>query len=120
MRFYGYSQTMRELSSMDDDKFNACLMKWGFIPYEGSTVSDVGLEFYSSIPAVNHVIRNAVKQILAAENDSMERKEWADRIEGKATKTTVAINHDTKDGVKELEEYTKSKLDKLFNGLENE
>lgn len=53
-------------------------------------------------------------QIMASFEDSYERKEWADRIEGKATQTTINVNHDTSDSIDELKKYTKDKLDSLF------
>ena len=72
---------------------------------------------YNNIPPATPVAKNAMLQIMASYENSFDRKEWADRIEGKATQTTVNVNHSTKDGVEELKNYTKAKLDELFGDM---
>lgn len=112
-----YSETMRELSLLDEDSLRLYQMRWGLIDSEEELINSVGFEVYSQIPPCTPVAKNAMLQIMASFDDSIERKEWADRIEGKATQTTVNVNHDTKDGVEELKNYTKAKLDELFGDM---
>lgn len=112
-----YSETMRELSLLDEDSLTLYQMRWGLIDVDEEILEKVGFEVYSQIPPATPVAKNAMLQIMASYEDSYERKEWADRIEGKATQTTVNVNHDTKDGVEELKNYTKEKLDELFGGM---
>lgn len=112
-----YSETMRELSYLDEKSLLLYQMRWDMIEVDSTLVESVGYEAYNSIPPATPIRKNAMLQIMASLEDSMERKEWADRIEGKATQTTVNVNHDTKDGVEELKNYTKDKLDELFGGM---
>ena len=112
-----YSETMRELSALDEDSLRLYQMRWGLIDVEEELISSVGYHTYSQIPPCTPITKNAMLQIMASFEDSVERKEWADRIEGKATQTTVNVNHDTKDGIEELKNYTKEKLDELFGDM---
>lgn len=112
-----YSETMRELSLLDEDSLKLYQMRWGLVDVDEVLVSKIGFEVYNSIPPATPVAKNAMLQIMASFGDNYERKEWADRIEGKATQTTVNVNHDTKDGVEELKNYTKAKLDELFGDM---
>lgn len=109
-----YSETMRELSLLDEESLELYQMKWGIIDVDAELIKKVGFKAYEAIPPATPVTRNAMLQILASYEDSVERKEWADRIEGKSTQTTVNVNHDTKDSIEELQKYTKDKLDNLF------
>lgn len=109
-----YSETMRELSLLDEESLKLYQMRWGLIDVDDSLLDKVGYEVYSNIPPCTPVSKNAMLQIMASFDDNYERREWADRIEGKATQTTVNVNHDTKDGINELKNYTKAKLDELF------
>lgn len=115
-----YSETMRELSLLDEDSLKLYQMRWGIVDVDEVLVSKVGFDVFSEIPPATPVAKNAMLQIMASFEDSYERKEWADRIEGKATQTTVNVNHDTKDGVDELKNYTKAKLDELFGDMNDE
>ena len=115
-----YSETMRELSLLDEESLQLYQMRWGLVDVDEVLVSKVGFEVFSAIPPATPVAKNAMLQIMASFEDSYERKEWADRIEGKATQTTVNVNHDTKDGVDELKNYTKAKLDELFGDMNDE
>lgn len=112
-----YSETMRELSLLDEDSLKLYQMRWGLIDVDEVIVSKVGFAVYNNIPPATPVAKNAMLQIMASYENSFDRKEWADRIEGKATQTTVNVNHDTKDGVEELKNYTKAKLDELFGDM---
>lgn len=112
-----YSETMRELSLLDEDSLKLYQMRWGLVDVDEVLVSKIGFEVYNSIPPATPVAKNAMLQIMASFEDNYERKEWADRIEGKATQTTINVNHDTKDGVEELKNYTKAKLDELFGDM---
>lgn len=112
-----YSETMRELSLLDEDSLKLYQMRWGLIDVDEVIVSKVGFAVYNKIPPATPVAKNAMLQIMASYENSFDRKEWADRIEGKATQTTVNVNHDTKDGVEELKNYTKAKLDELFGEM---
>lgn len=105
---------MRELSLLDEDSLKLYQMRWGLCDIDEVLLSKVGFSAYEKIPPATPVAKNAMLQIMASFEDSGERREWADRIEGKATQTTVNVNHDTKDGVEELKNYTKAKLDELF------
>lgn len=115
-----YSETMRELSLLDEESLQLYQMRWGLVDVDEVLVSKVGFKAFSAIPPATPVAKNAMLQIMASFEDSYERKEWADRIEGKATQTTVNVNHDTKDGVDELKNYTKAKLDELFGDMNDE
>ena len=112
-----YSETMRELSLLDEDSLKLYQMRWGLIDVDEVIVNKVGFAVYNNIPPATPVAKNAMLQIMASYENSFDRKEWADRIEGKATQTTVNVNHDTKDGVEELKNYTKAKLDELFGDV---
>ena len=112
-----YSETMRELSLLDEKSFLLYQMRWGLIDVDEVLVEEVGYGVYSAIPPATPVAKNAMLQIMASFDDDMARKEWADRIEGKAVQTSVQVNHDTKDGVDELKNYTKAKLDELFGEM---
>lgn len=109
-----YSETMRELSALDEESLLLYQMRWGMVDVDEVLVEKVGFSAYSQIPPATAIRKNAMLQILASLEDSSERKEWADRIEGKVTQTTVNVNHDTKDSVEVLKDYTKAKLDELF------
>lgn len=113
-----YSDTMRELSFLDEDSLKLYQMRWGLVPVDQTLIETVGLSVYNSIPPATAVAKNAMLQIMASLEDNYERKEWADRIEGKVTQTTVNVNHDTKDGVDELKKYTKAKLDEIFGNMD--
>lgn len=115
-----YSETMRELSFLPLDELELYQMRWGLIDVDPIKVREKGLAFYESIPLPTTVQLNAMKQIMASGEDSYERKEWADRVEGKATQTTVNVNHDTKEGIDVLEAYSRQKLDSLFGEMEDE
>ena len=104
-----YSETMRELSLLDEDSLKLYQMRWGLVDVDEVLVSKIGFDVYNSIPPATPVAKNAMLQIMASFEDNYERKEWADRIEGKATHT--------KDGVEELKNYTKAKLDELFGDM---
>lgn len=112
-----YSETMRELSLLDEESLELYQMRWGLIPVDSVLLERVGFDVYEKIPPATPVAKNAMLQIMASFEDSVERKEWADRIEGKSTQTTVNVNHDTKDGIDELANYTKAKMDELFGGM---
>lgn len=112
-----YSETMRELSELDEDSLTLYAMRWGLIDGDTSLIDKVGIKVFEQIPPATAIQKNALLQILASFDDSIERREWADRIEGKATQRLVNINHDTSDGVDSLKDYTKQKLDELFGGL---
>ena len=112
-----YSETMRELSALDEDSLRLYQMRWGLIDVEEELINSVGYHAYSKIPPCTPIAKNAMLQIMDSFEDSVERKEWADRIAGKATQTTVNVNHDTKDGIEELKNYTKEKLDELFGDM---
>lgn len=113
-----YSETMRELSLLDEESLKLYAMRWNLMDTDPTLVNKVGLVAFESIGSPTAVQRNALLQILASFEDSIERKEWADRIEGKATQTTMNINHDTKEDINTLKDYTREKLDELFNGME--
>lgn len=113
-----YSETMRELSLLDEDSLMLYAMRWNLIDTDPALIDKVGLVAFESIPSPTAVQKNAMLQILASFEDSFERKEWADRVEGKATQTTMNINHDTKEDIDTLKDYTREKLDELFNGME--
>ena len=112
-----YSETMRELSFLDEDSLLLYQMRWGIIPVDSALVEKVGYDAYASIPPATPIMKNAMLQTMASLDDSTERREWADRIEGKVTQTTVNVNHDTKEGVEELKNYTRAKRDEIFGGL---
>lgn len=115
-----YSETMRELSFLDADSLALYQMKWGMCPVDKDLVRKYGHTYYEQIPVATPVRINAMNQVLASMEDSVERREWADRIEGKATQTTMNIEHSTAEGIETLEAYTRDKLDSIFAGMENE
>lgn len=112
-----YSEVMRELSLLTLEELSLYQMRWNIVPKDLSLIKEYGLDYYESIPKATTVHINALNQILASQEDSYERKEWADRIEGKTMQTTVNVNHDTSDGIEELEAYTKQKLDSIFREM---
>lgn len=115
-----YSETMRELSLLSQNELELYQMRWGLIDKDLVAIKEAGLDFYEQIPLPTPVSINAMKQIMASIDDSYERKEWADRIEGKATQTTVNVNHDSAEGIEVLEAYTRQKLDSIFGDMDDE
>lgn len=115
-----YSETMRELSLLSQNELELYQMRWGLIDKDLVAIKEAGLDFYEQIPLPTPVSINAMKQIMASIDDSYERKEWADRIEGKATQTTVNVNHDSVEGIEVLEAYTRQKLDSIFGDMDDE
>lgn len=114
-----YSETMRELSFLPEEQLKLYQMKWGLIEEDGVQIAE-NIEFFNAIPLATPVRINAMRQIMESLVDDFARKEWADRIEGKPTQTTVSINHSTTDGIEELENYTLEKLDDIFRGMSDE
>lgn len=112
-----YSETMRELSQLDEDSLVLYAMRWGMIDPDPELIERVGLAVYNNIPSPTAIQKNALQQIINSFDDDMARKEWADRIEGKATQTTMNINHDTSEDINSLKNYTRERLDEIFNGM---
>lgn len=111
-----YSETMREFSQLDEDSLKLYQMRYDLIPIDPIFIESVGIATFNAIPPCTPIQKNAMIQIMASFEDSVERKEWADRIEGKTIQSTVNVNHDTTDGIDTLEQYTLSKLDEIFKG----
>lgn len=111
-----YSETMREFSNLDEDSLKLYQMRYGLIPIDKVLIDQVGYSAFIDIPSCTPIQKNAMLQIMASFDDSYERKEWADRIEGKTTQTNVNVNHDTSNSIDDLEKYTLSKLDEILGG----
>lgn len=111
-----YSETMREFSNLDEDSLKLYQMRYGLIPIDKVLIDQVGYSAFMDIPSCTPIQKNAMLQIMASFDDSYERKEWADRIEGKTTQTNVNVNHDTSNSIDDLEKYTLSKLDEILGG----
>ena len=75
-----------------------------------------GLKRFAEIPPATPMRINALKQIFESIENGTARIEWANRIEGKPTQTTVNLNRET-ESIEELERYTSARLDKLFEDL---
>ena len=45
-----YSETMRELSLLDEDSLKLYQMRWGLVDVDEVLVSKIGFEVYNSIP----------------------------------------------------------------------
>ena len=72
-----YSETMRELSLLDEKSLLLYQMRWGLIDVDEVLVEEVGYGVYSAIPPATPVAKNAMLQIMASFDDDLARKEWA-------------------------------------------
>lgn len=113
-----YSETMRELSFLSEEELYAYQMRWGFEEVNNDIIEQtVGMDYYTKIPPATAISRNAMYQIKESFLDPVQRKEWADRIEGKAMQTNVNLTSDNVDDIKELKKYTTEALENLFKGM---
>lgn len=111
-----YSDEMRELSFASFEDLKAYAIRWGLEEYDEDIVRAFGLKRFAEIPPATPMRINALKQIFESIENGTARIEWANRIEGKPTQTTVNLNRET-ESIEELERYTSARLDKLFEDL---
>ena len=107
---------MREFSVSSVDELNLAKMRYGMIDPDETFIQQ-HYEKFTELPPATPVTINAIKQIELAMEDPEARKEWADRIEGKSTQTTVSLNHDTATDIDKLEKYSIDSMNKLFEGV---
>lgn len=115
-----YSETMRNLSFLSLDELRAYRMRWGLDDVDNDFImSTVGMDYYTNIPPATTISRNALLQIEDSYIDPVQRKEWADRIEGKAMQTNINVNSTDVTSISELNEYTKEAIDEFFKGQDD-
>ena len=111
-----YSETMRDLSFLSLDELRAYRMRWGLDEVDNDIImTTVGMEYYTSIPPATSLGLNALRQIEDSYIDPVQRKEWADRIEGKAMQTSINLNaNQDVTSISELSDYTTEAIDRYF------
>lgn len=115
----GYSQTMRLISSWTDVEIAIANMFWGIARFEKQAYKDavkaglVSDEFLQEIPRLSITTKNAVKQTLDSVKSADSRKEWADRVEGKAVSREVSINSDVDQEEQEIEKLRQNIMEKF-------
>lgn len=120
-----YSVEMRELSELPIDYLEVIEMFWGMSPFEKTKVLNVDPEFVYNIPVPTPVRINALVQTKLAMISSEERKEWADRVEGKAVSREVSMSltvDDTENSTSATRELIMDNFKKLgdvWKGYEN-
>lgn len=87
-----YSIEMRELSDYPIEYLEVVEMFWGMSPLVLKKIKGVPKEFVENIPVPTPTRINALIQTKLAMISSEERKEWADRVEGKAVSREVSMS----------------------------
>lgn len=111
-----YSTEMRELSDMSMDELIVIEMFWGMSPLVIADIHKVDPEFVEHIPVPTPTRINALIQVRLSMLNSDERKEWADRVEGKPVSREVSMSLNTTEdesSTKSTKEFIKSKFDEL-------
>lgn len=86
-----YSETMRELSLLDEDSLKLYQMRWGLIDVDEVIVNKVGFAVYNNIPPATPVAKNAMLQIMASYENSFDRKEWLTVLKVKLHKLLLML-----------------------------
>lgn len=111
-----YSAVMRELSDYPLEYIEVIEMFWGLAPFVAKKVKAIDRDFVENIPVPTPTRINALVQIKLAMVSSEERKEWADRVEGKAVSREVSmslVSEDNDDSTSATRELIISKFDEL-------
>lgn len=111
-----YSTEMRELSDMSMEELIVIEMFWGMSPLVIADIHKVDPEFVEHIPVPTPTRINALIQVRLSMLNSDERKEWADRVEGKPVSREVSMSLNTtedENSTKSTKEFIKSKFDEL-------
>lgn len=111
-----YSTEMRELSDMSMEELIVIEMFWGMSPLVIADIHKVDPEFVENIPVPTPTRINALIQVRLSMLNSDERKEWADRVEGKPVSREVSMSLNTtedENSTKSTKEFIKSKFDEL-------
>lgn len=111
-----YSTEMRELSDMSMEELIVIEMFWGMSPLVIADIHKVDPEFVEHIPVPTPTRINALIQVRLSMLNSDERKEWADRVEGKPVSREVSMSLNTTEdesSTKSTKEFIKSKFDEL-------
>lgn len=111
-----YSTEMRELSDMSMEELIVIEMFWGMSPLVIADIHKVDPEFVEHIPVPTPTRINALIQVRLSMLNSDERKEWADRVEGKPVSREVSMSLNTSEdesSTKSTKEFIKSKFDEL-------
>ncbi|WP_164683469.1 hypothetical protein [Streptococcus hyointestinalis] len=114
-----YSDNMKALSELSVPDLEALKMLWGLEPIDRDAIYNYGEDKFSLLPAGTIAKINALKQTLAALEDSDEREKWANRIEGRPTQKTLNINQNH-NSIEELESFTFDKVNSIFSEMETE
>lgn len=88
---------MREISEYPIDYLEVIEMFWGMSAFNIKKVKAVDPEFVENIPVPTATRINALVQTKLSLISSEERKEWADRVEGKAVSREVSMSLITDD-----------------------
>lgn len=117
-----YSQEMRNLSDMSLDQLTVIGMFWGIDKFDKNLVMSMDRDFVENIPVPTPTRFNALTQIKFSMISSEERKEWADRVEGKPVSREVSMSLNTNDeesSTSSARELIMSKFDELTNYWED-
>ena len=113
-----YSTEMRALSEMSLDQLEVVEMFWGIAPLVVDKVKKLDVEFVENIPVPTATRVNALVQTKLSMISSDERKEWADRVEGKAVSREVSmalVTDDSDNTASATRELILDKFDELGN-----
>ena len=122
--WYGHSdlpkskKKNRAYSKMSIDQLEGVEMFWGIAPLVVDKVKKLDVEFVENIPVPTATRVNALVQTKLSMISSDERKEWADRVEGKAVSREVSMALVTDDSDNTASATRELILDK-FNELGN-
>ena len=109
---------MRALSEMSLDQLEVVEMFWGITPLVVDKVKKLDVEFVENIPVPTATRVNALVQTKLSMISSDERKEWADRVEGKAVSREVSmalVTDDSDNTASATRELILDKFDELGN-----
>lgn len=111
-----YSTEMRALSEMSIDQLEVVEMFWGITELKVKKVKALDRDFVENIPVPTPTRINALVQTKLSMISSEERKEWADRVEGKAVSREVSmslVTDDSENTASATRELITSKFDEL-------
>lgn len=111
-----YSTEMRALSDMSLEQLEVIEMFWGISPLVVDKLKLVDPEFIENISVPTPTRINALLQVKLSLINPEERKEWADRVEGKAVSREVSmslVTEDSESTTGATREFITSKFDEL-------
>lgn len=116
-----YSAEMRKISDYTIEQVEFIEMFWGLIKLDTAKLEEAGkdehmTEFIKNIPVPTPTRINALLQTRLSMISPEERREWADRVEGKSVSREVSMSLTTTDEdntTSATRDFIKSQFDKL-------